>query len=319
MSEHKRPPLAAIVAVIVAVQALLMLWFAWPAQEIAPRDLPVVVAGPAPAADALAARLRAERPGAFEVTTVADAAAADAKLRDREAYGAFVAGPDGVTLHVASAASPTVAAALTQAAAPGTKVVDVVPTSADDPRGAGFASGFLPLLLTSIAAGIALALLARSRSARRALLILYGLGAGLVAAALMVWVGLVPGSYLAVAGAVALLTLAVAAAVAGLGAVLGRAGLALGVLLIFIVGNPLSGLASAPELLPQPWGTIGQFLPPGAGATLVRSAGYFDWAGGTTSIAVLLAYALVGLGLVAVGSRRRSPAPPEPARELVPA
>ena len=28
MSEHKRPPAAAIVAVIIAVQALLMLWFA---------------------------------------------------------------------------------------------------------------------------------------------------------------------------------------------------------------------------------------------------------------------------------------------------
>src|SRR4029453_9657561 len=114
MSAHKRPPVPAIIAGIIGVQALLMLWFAWPAQEAEPRDLPVVVAGPQQAAHAFANQLRTTRPGAFEVTTVADAAAADEKLRDRDAYGAFVLGPDGVSVHVASAASPAVSTALTQ-------------------------------------------------------------------------------------------------------------------------------------------------------------------------------------------------------------
>jgi hypothetical protein len=324
MSAHKRPPVPAVIAVIVAVQALLMLWFAWPAQEAEPRGLPVVVAGPQQAVDALASRLQAARPGAFEVSTAADAAAADRMLRDRDAYGAFVVGPDGVSVHVASAASPAVSTALSQLGASlgqaGTPVtvVDVVPTGADDPRGAGFAAAFLPLILTSIVAGAVIALLLGTLGARLAALVGYALGAGLLAAALMHWTGVLGGSYLAGASAVALFTGAIAATVAGLAALVGRPGIALGAVLVFVVGNPLSGLAAAPELLPQPWGQVGQFLPPGAGATLIRSAGFFDWAGAGQSLLVLSAYLVLGLALVAVGSLRRRPAP-APAPAPVPA
>src|SRR5439155_11751927 len=98
---RKPPPLvqAGLVAAgIVLVQALLVLWFAWPGLKTAPRDLPVVVAGPAPAATAVADRLRAERPGAFDITTAPDAATADAALRDRAAYAGFVVAPDGISL-----------------------------------------------------------------------------------------------------------------------------------------------------------------------------------------------------------------------------
>src|SRR5262245_29592546 len=151
------PARALLIAVAATLlQAILVSWFAWPATQLEPRDLPVVVAGPQPAAAALAAQLNAARPGAFTVTIVADAAAADARLRDRTAYAAFVVTtPDSPSLHVASAASPTVAALLTQAAAQlgrsaAPTVVDVVPGSSDDPRGAGFASGFLPLVLLGL-------------------------------------------------------------------------------------------------------------------------------------------------------------------------
>jgi hypothetical protein len=334
MSERKVPVL---VAAIVAVQALLMLWFAWPAQKAEPRDLPIVVAGPQQAANALAARLGEVREGAFEVTTVADAAAADAALTDRAAYGAFIlrAGPagsspgeatGGIEVHVASAASPAVSTALSQLAAslgqPGAavKIVDVVPVAADDSRGAGFAGSFLPLILTSIAAGAVVALIARSRAVRIATIVGYGVSAGLLAAGLMHWTGVLAGSYVGGATTIALLTGAIAATVAGLHGLLGRAGIALAAVLNFLIGNPLSGLASAPEMLPQPWGEIGQFLPVGAGATLIRSAAYFDWAGGTRSVLVLASYALVGLALVAVTGRRGAtptePATPTTAREL---
>lgn len=327
MSEQKRPPVAVLLAVVVAVQALLMLWFAWPAQNTGPRDLPVVVAGPQQAAEGLAAKLGEVRGGAFAVTVVADAAAADAALTDRDAYGAFVLGPGGVEVHVASAASPAVSTALSQVAAslgqpggPAVTVVDVVPTSADDPRGAGFAGSFLPLILTSIGAGAVVALFARRRAVRVAAIVGYGLSAGLLAAGLMSGTGVLAGSYLGAATAIALLTGAVAATVAGLYALIGRPGIALGAVLVFLIGNPLSGLATAPELLPQPWGEIGQFLPVGAGATLIRSAAYFDWAGAAQSVTVLGSYVLVGLLLVATaGTLRRRPTPTEPAPELVPA
>ena len=97
MNSPSRPPLALAVLIafgVVLAQALLVPLFAAPAANLAPRDLPVVVAGPAPAAHAMAGQLRQAEPGAFEVTTVPDAAAAEAALRDRDAYAAFVIGTD---------------------------------------------------------------------------------------------------------------------------------------------------------------------------------------------------------------------------------
>jgi hypothetical protein len=93
----------------VLVQALLVPLFAAPATRLEPRDLPIAVAGP----DALVQQLSTAKPGAFEITKVADVSAADEMLRNREAYAAFIAGPDGIALHTASAASPTVAAPAT--------------------------------------------------------------------------------------------------------------------------------------------------------------------------------------------------------------
>jgi hypothetical protein len=76
------------------------------------------------------------------------------------------------------------------------------------------------------------------------------------------------------------------------------------VLLVFLFGNPISAVAAAPELLPQPWGEIGQLLPPGAGATLLRSAVFFDGAGSAAPLWTLLAWAAAGLVVLVVGRRR---------------
>jgi hypothetical protein len=302
----------AVGAAVVAVQALMIAAFAWPATKLEPRDLPVVVAGPAPAARAFAGRLAAIQPAAFEVTTVPDAATADQRLRDRDAYAAFVLGPGGLAgLHVASAASPTVAQALTQLAQTAAQgrtvtVTDVVPTHPGDPRGAGLAAALLPLVLTSVAAGVVLTIAVGSRWPRVLGLVAYAVLAGLVATAVGQYgLDALPGDYVANAAVVALLALAMAAAVAGLGATLGAGGVVLAVLLVFLLGNPLSGLTSAPELLPQPWGALGQLLPPGAGGTLLRSVAFFDGAGGATAAWVLGAWAGGGLLLAAVTGRSR--------------
>jgi hypothetical protein len=126
------------------------------------------------------------------------------------------------------------------------------------------------------------------------------------------WLDVLPGEYLVNATVLGLLSLAVAATMTGLGAVLDRAGLALGALTIFLVGNALSAVSSAPELLPQPWGAVGQWLPIGSGATLLRSIAYFDGNGGGTGALILGSYAVVGLALVAIG-RRGLADHPEPA------
>ena len=95
--------------------------------------------------------------------------------------------------------------------------------------------------------------------------------AGLVAVGIAQgWLGVIGGDWLANASVLGLAVLAVGSAVTGLTALLGRAGAALGALLMVLVGNPLSAITSAPELLPEPAGAIGQLLPPGAGGSLLQ-------------------------------------------------
>jgi hypothetical protein len=316
---------AVLIPVAVSVVlGLLVGWFAWPATQLEPRGLPIVVTGPPVATSALTQRLESARPGAFQVTSVPDAAAADAALRDREAYAALVLGPDGVSLHTASAASPAVATLLAQAVqqlAPTGQVtvVDVVPGGPDDARGTGFASGFLPLVLAGMVAGILLALLVASKVLRLVGLLVFAPVAGLVSAAMLAWLGITDGAYLSVAASIGLLAFAMGATVAGFASLLGRAGIALGVLVVFLFANPIAGVNAAPELLPEPWGAIGQLLPAGAGVRLVRGAAFFDWAGSAAALWTLFAWAAVGITLLLVGKARILESRPHPAEEPHPA
>jgi hypothetical protein len=314
--------------------------FAWPAARLAPRELPVGVVGQGAAGAAVEQRL-ARDGDAVAVHRFADRAAAEAAIADRDVYGAIVVGPKGATVLTASAASPLVAQLLQQAAttggapatpspggatpAPGAaapspggaapsnggpaapvRVVDVVPADPDDPRGVALAASVLPLVLAGMAGGLLVWLAGGSWPARWAALVVASAGAGLVAAGIVQgWLGVLGGSWPVNAGVLGLTVLAVGATVAGLAALAGRAGAALGALLMILVGNPLSGVSSAPELLPAPAGTIGQLLPPGAGGTLLRGTAFFDGAGTTAPLAVLAAWVLLGLGLTWVAALRR--------------
>lgn len=294
--------------------AVMLTAFAWPASRLAPHNLPVGVVGPGPAVAGVRAQLAAAagRDG-FDVRTYADEAAARAAIRDREVYGALVLGGPGgssgqiaPTVLTASAASPVVAALLTEAAPGGARVRDVVPTSADDPRGVVLASALLPLVLVGLATGILFGV--RTRPGARQALALLGAAAlaGLVVVGVaQAWLGALGGDWWVNAGVAALMVAAMAASVAGLAAVLGVAGLGLGAALMVVVGNPLSGVSSAPELLPGWAGTLGQLLPPGAGGEALRSTAYFDGAAAGGPLLVLGAWAVAGLALVLLGGALR--------------
>ena len=73
---------------------------------------------------------------------------------------------------------------------------------------------------------------------------------------------------------------------------------------MMVVANPWSGVASAPELLPEPAGVIGQWLPTGAAGSALRSVAYFDGAAVGGPLVVLAAWAVAGLALVAAGRAR---------------
>jgi hypothetical protein len=160
-------------------------------------------------------------------------------------------------------------------------------------------------------------LLGRLRLPRwRALAVVAGFSAlsGLALTALLRAMDALPGPYLAVAGVAALVVAAVALTAAGLFRVLGPAGLALAAVLFVVVGNPGSGNATAPELLPGFWRVAGQLLPPGAGGQALRDVAYFDGHALLAPALVLAAWALLGATLVLAG-RRKPPtltAAPEP-------
>jgi hypothetical protein len=107
---------AATIVLVPVVVALAVIAFAWPSARLAPRDLPIGVAGP-PQATAAIQRLLAQRDNAFDVHLYNDESAARTAIADRDIYGALVASPgDGLTILTASAASPVVAQLLSQAA-----------------------------------------------------------------------------------------------------------------------------------------------------------------------------------------------------------
>ncbi|CAL9386617.1 hypothetical protein SUDANB15_01161 [Streptomyces sp. enrichment culture] len=324
------PPHRRVAAVIVLAPVLvaLALWaFAWPAARTAPRDLPLGVAGPAAATAPLEQRLQ-DREGAFALHRYADEPAAREAVEDREVYGAVVVTEQGPKLLTASAASPLVAQLLQQAvadpaSAPGARAttVDVVPAAAGDPRGAAVNASVLPLALAGIGTGAAVTLLGlRGVRAVAALVVSATLTGGVAAALAQSWLEAVPGNWWAVAGTFGLAALAMGAAVAGLAALAGRAGLGLGTLLIMLLGNPFSGASSAPEMLPEPAGAIGQWLPPGAGVSLLRSVSFFDGAAGTGPALTLAWWAVLGLGAVLLAGalkRRTRTAEPAPGQSPV--
>ena len=312
---HRSPRRAAltVVAAVAVLQSLMVLAFAWPASRTDPRDVPVVVAGPPAAVAGLTDRLAAEHPGALDVTRVPDEAAARAAVRTRDAYGAVLLEPGGARLLVASAASPAVSQLLTGVAAAldgpsDVPVEDVVATTADDPRGAFLSTGLLPIVMTSVIAGAALALFVAAPLWRAAGVAALAVAGGLAVTAVGHALGGLQGPYVVEAGVVGLLVLAVSGAVAGAGSLGGHAAIPPVAVLMMLLGNPLSGAASAPEMLPQPWGALGQLLPPGAGSQALRSVTFFDGAAATTPLLVLAGWAAAGLALVGVAWRRTAEA-----------
>ena len=254
-----------------------------------------------------------QREGAFELHTYPDESRAREAIEDREVYGAVAVTPSGPKLLTASAAGPVVAQALEQAAARmapdggQVRTDDVVAAPPEDPRGAVLSASVLPLAIAGVAGGAVVALL-RLRGTR-GVGVLLGVSAlvGAVGAGIThSWLGVLTGNWWAEAGAIGLTALAVSATVAGLEALVGTAGIGIGGLIAVLLGNPTSGTTSAPEMLPEPLGTLGQLLPPGAGGTLLRSVAYFDGRAADTPVLVLTVWAVLGLMAVTVGGLRRS-------------
>jgi hypothetical protein len=317
---HEPPVAVRAIGIVVAVTALLTLVaiaFALPAARSGPHDVPIGAAGPQAAGGQIAEMLDQKAPGAFAVTYYPSETALREAISNRDVYGGIAlpaqAGTEPSIL-IATGASPMVAQVLSQLGAQfsqqtGTplRTEDLAPPTTRDPRGAGVAASALPITLAGILPAIALVLALRTEIwTRLTTAIVFSVVAGVIIAALLRYVlGSVEHNFWGVSAG---LTLGVAAALLfmlGLGSLFGRAGLAVGAALALLVGNPLSGLASAPELLPAGWGALGQFLPQGATATLLRSTAFFAGAGASTAVLVLMCWALAGAAMIVAAALRQ--------------
>jgi hypothetical protein len=266
---------------------------------------------------------------AISPVPVSDRAAAVTAINHREVYGAIILGPQPEVL-TSSAASPVVAQMLAglvpriqeqaalaaqtaSAQEPTVTITDVVPLLEADSRGAGMTAASVPLVLGGLLGGIGIALAVVGLWRRIIALFAYAGVAGLlIAGILQGWFGVLGGHYLANAGVLAACLAAMGATIVGLRTLLGIAGIPIGPIVFLLIANPIAGVAMPREFLPGPWGDIGQWFPPGAGATLLRCNSYFPSAPSAFPWAILAGWMVLGLALVAVGhwwnAARREPA-----------
>ena len=316
-AQHHEPPAAVratgIVAILAVAIAIVAVAFALPAARSKPHDVPIGAAGPQAASGEVAEMLERNAPGAFRITYYPGEAALREAILDREVYGGISFGPDGRTLLIATGASPTVAQLLNQVgtgiaqhAGVPLRTEDLAPPTADDPRGVGLAASALPITLAGLLPAVALVLMLRREVWTRltAAVVFAGLAGTTIAALLRYVLGSIDANFWGVAAGLTLGVLAMGLFMLGLGSLFGRVGLIAGALLALLLGNPLSGLTGAPELLPSGWGTLGQWLPQGANATLLRSTAFFGGSGTTMAIVVLTCWAIAGAALVVIAAVR---------------
>jgi hypothetical protein len=103
------PTVARAVALLTVSISLLLTAFSWPSVRSSVHDVPIAVAGPAPAVKQIASVLGQRHPDGFEATEVADTAAAERLIRDRKVYGAIDLSSGTPHVITASAASTAIA------------------------------------------------------------------------------------------------------------------------------------------------------------------------------------------------------------------
>jgi nucleotide-binding universal stress UspA family protein len=284
-----------------------------------PHGLPVgIVASPAVTGkveDALDTHL----PGGFDLRVYPSAAAARSGVTHAQVDGALIASPGHLHLLVAEGGGTAPAQALTTAfgtvaarSGQPLTVTDVVPPLADDTQALSSFFLLLGVLVPSLAAGSASALVfRRSRPAWCvAAPVVVAVVVGAVAGALGDGIaGL--GHYPAIAAIAALFSLAVAAPTAALGRRWPPL-VAAAVLVFLVLGLPVSGgPAGLAPFGPGFLRVLHPALPLGTAVSAVRAAVYFGGYGAAGPLWVLGAWAVAGVAALAlVTAWRRRQAPP---------
>ncbi|MGB4778599.1 MAG: hypothetical protein WBP48_09575, partial [Microbacterium sp.] len=88
------PKVVGVSLLLVAIVAIVVIAFSWPAVTAEPRDIPVAVTGPEQAVTALTTQLTDHSGDLLDLRTVADRDAAITAIRERDVVGAIVLGPE---------------------------------------------------------------------------------------------------------------------------------------------------------------------------------------------------------------------------------
>ncbi|PYY44147.1 hypothetical protein DEJ03_11945 [Curtobacterium sp. MCLR17_043] len=308
---------------VAALVSLVVIAFTWPTRTTEARDIPIAIAGPSAQTSQVSAALTKGN-DTFNIQRADGRSDAVHLIKHRDVYGAVILSASGAPeVLTAPAASPAVAqvmntvaaklqqqtaaaaaqAAGTTALTPAVKVTDVVPLSDDDTSGGGLVAAAFPLVMGGMLGGIFLVFLVHGTLRRLTGLIVYAIAGGLaIPGILQGWFGILQGPYLENAAAFALALSSIAGTILGASTLIGRIGVSTGPVLFLLFANPISSAATPTSFLPAPWGTIGQWFPPGAGTRLIRDISYFPEVNSTLQWLILGGWTAFGLALMGTGA-----------------
>ncbi|MFE6869100.1 DUF3533 domain-containing protein [Kitasatospora sp. NPDC057692] len=296
-----------------------------------PHELSIAVVAPPQVAPKLVQGLESVPDEAVKAVTAPDAESATQQIKDQKIYAALVVNPASTedVLMVANARGPSAARAaetivtgLEKTQGRTVVVQDVVPLAKGDANGLSSfylvigwcVGGYLVASILGVSAG------AKPANANRALirlgtLALYSVAAG-IGGAIIVQTALdaLPGPFWALSAVGALVVFAVGAFTMALQCLFDIIGIGIAVLIFVVLGNPSAGGVFPPPMMPPFWRAIGAWFPNGAGTDATRSIAYFDSTNLTQPLLVLLAWALVGVGITFAAVLGR---PSHLSRELV--
>ena len=304
------PPLIAGFAVVLLVQALFVASYVGALHSPKPRDVALAVVGPNAFPTAVGKQV------SLHIIRYSSESSARHAIDQRDVYGAFVSGPAGSKLIVAPAAGPAVATGLTTAfgaAAAATHqrlaIVQVHPLPRND------SSGSVAFLVTMalvvggyLSATIARAVAGEATQGRRGVVLACAAVLGALVTDIIagpIYGALPTSKFLVLWGLFTFVMMAVAFATAALQTLVGAAGTMIVIVVFVIFGAPAAGGAVPSSLLPTLWGTVGPFLPAGAGTTAVRNTLYFDGNAILQPLIVLGAYLVAGAAVVLSIRRKR--------------
>ncbi|MDP9219408.1 MAG: SNG1 family protein [Actinomycetota bacterium] len=278
-----------------------------------PHHLRVGLAAPA-AVTGQIRRIAAERsPGALDLRSYPDPAAAQDAVQRRDVYAAVVVDNGGWTLLVAGANGSALAAALQRqftpvASAAGARLAvrDVVPRAPGDKTGLAIFYAAFGLVLGGFLFGINTIQIAPRLGfwARMGSVALFGPLCGVAAAAAGHTLDALEGSFVVSAGILTLIAAAVGVATIMLLRLFGPFGITLGSMLLLTLGNASSAAVFPPALLPGWLEPFAYALPPGAGVRALSGAAYFQGGGVVSGVAVLSAWIVISALIIFMLDRR---------------